>query len=205
MRKVSHLALGLSALVFSGVSLSAQEYSFGGQVSAALPAGPLSSKDWLDGKPGAGIGAHMVIGFQGGHAVVPRIDYTYFKKSESGVDRKVQMYQIGADYNYFLHGKVNEGPYLGAGLGFGSAKFELTGHGAFLERHPQLRLQLGGGRLDVHQELRHRTALHLEPLQARGGRFRPPGLHRQAHRGRAGHQCELHLPVLNWTALRNAG
>ena len=129
MRKIHHLALGLSALALSGGSLSAQEINYGGQVSAALPAGSLSSKDWLDGKPGAGIGAHMVIGFQGGHAIVPRVDYTYFKKSESGVDRKVQMYQIGADYNYFLHGKVNEGPYLGAGLGFGSAKFELTGHG----------------------------------------------------------------------------
>lgn len=129
MRKIHHLALGLSALVLSGSSLSAQEYSFGGQVSAAIPAGPLSSKDWVDGKPGAGIGAHMVIGFQGGHAIVPRIDYTYFKKSEGGIDRKVQMVQLGADYNYFLRGKVNEGPYLGAGLGFGSAKFELTGLG----------------------------------------------------------------------------
>lgn len=129
MRNPHHLALGLSALVLSGVSLSAQEYSFGGQVSAAIPAGPLSSKDWLDGKPGAGIGAHMVIGFQGGHAIVPRFDYTYFKKSESGVDRKVQTYQVGADYNYFLGGKVNEGPYVGAGLGFGASKFELTGRG----------------------------------------------------------------------------
>lgn len=129
MRKVHHLALGLSVLALSGASLSAQEYSFGGQVSAAIPAGPLSSKDWLDGKPGAGVGAHMVIGLQGGHAIVPRIDYTYFKKSVSGVDRKVQMFQIGADYNYFLRGKVNDGPYVGAGLGFGSAKFELTGLG----------------------------------------------------------------------------
>lgn len=130
MRQVHHLALGLSALVLSGPSLSAQEYSFGGQLSAVIPAGPLSSKDWLDSKPGAGVGAHMVIGFQGGHAIVPRIDYTYFKKSESGVDRKVQTYQIGADYNYFLGGKVNQGAYLGAGLGFGSAKFELTGLGS---------------------------------------------------------------------------
>lgn len=129
MRKVHHLALGLSALVLSGVSLSAQEFSFGGQVSVVLPAGPVSGKDWLDGKPGAGVGAHMLIGFQGGHAVVPRFDYIYFKKSESGLDRKVQMFQIGADYNYFLGGRVNEGPYVGAGLGFGSAKFQLTGLG----------------------------------------------------------------------------
>ena len=130
MRKIHHLALGLSALALSAGSLSAQEINFGGQVSAAIPAGPLSSKDWVDGKPGAGIGAHAIIGFQGGHAIVPRFDYTYFKKSEAGVDRKVQMYQFGADYNYFLGGKVNDGPYVGAGLGFGLAKFELSGLGS---------------------------------------------------------------------------
>jgi hypothetical protein len=130
MRKIHHLALGLSALALSGGSLSAQECNFGGQVSAAIPAGPLSSKDWVDGKPGAGIGVQAIIGFQGGHAIVPRFDYTYFKKSEAGVDRKVQMFQFGADYNYFLSGKVNDGPYVGAGLGFGSAKFELSGLGS---------------------------------------------------------------------------
>ncbi|GLH69724.1 hypothetical protein GETHPA_12570 [Geothrix rubra] len=129
MRKIHHLALGLSTLALSGVSLSAQQYSFGGQVSAAIPTGPLASKDWQDGKPGAGVGVHMVIDLQGGHALVPRLDYTRFKKSESGVDRKVQTYQFGVDYNYFLSGKVNMGPYLGAGIGFGRAKYELTGFG----------------------------------------------------------------------------
>jgi hypothetical protein len=89
----------------------------------------LSSKEWLDGKPGAGVGAHAIIGFEGGHALVPRVDYTYFKKSESGVDRKVQLYQFGVDYNYYLGGKVNEGPYLGAGFNIGMSKFELTGFG----------------------------------------------------------------------------
>lgn len=55
MRQVHHLALGLSALVLSSPSLSAQEYSFGGQLISVIPEGPLSSKDWLDGKPGAGV------------------------------------------------------------------------------------------------------------------------------------------------------
>ncbi len=129
MRKIHHLALGLSALALSGVSLSAQQYSFGGQVSAAIPTGPLASKDWQDGKLGAGVGLHVVIDLQGGHALVPRLDYSRFKKSESGVDRKVQTYQFGVDYNYFLSGKVNQGPYFGAGIGFAHAKFELTGLG----------------------------------------------------------------------------
>ena len=45
------------------------------------------------------------------------------------MDRKVQMYQLGADYNYFLSKQVNVGPYVGGGLGIGSTKFELTGDG----------------------------------------------------------------------------
>jgi hypothetical protein len=94
-----------------------------------LPAGPLSSTDWLDGKVGGGVGLHALIGFEGGHAIVPRFDYTYFKKSEDGVDRKVQMYQLGADYNYFLSKQVNSGPYVGGGLGVATTKFELTGFG----------------------------------------------------------------------------
>lgn len=130
MRQFHPLALGLSVLALTGVSLSAQQVIYGGQITAALPAGPLSNKEWLDGQVGGGAGFHALIGFEGGHAIVPRFDYTYFKKSEGGVDRKVQMYQIGADYNYFLGGKVNQGPYVGAGVGFGSAKFELTGLGS---------------------------------------------------------------------------
>jgi hypothetical protein len=42
------------------------------------------------------------------------------------------MYQLGADYNYFLSKQVNNGPSVGGGLGIGSTKFELTGFGAEL-------------------------------------------------------------------------
>lgn len=118
----------LVALV--GIPLAAQELmTYGGQVTASLPAGPLSSKDWLDGQVGGGVGVHALIGFPGGHAIVPRFDYTYYKKSEDGVDRKVQMYQLDADYNYFFSRHVNQGPYVGGGVGVGTTKFELTGLG----------------------------------------------------------------------------
>jgi len=129
MRYASNLLLGLSLAAMASAPLAAQELSYGGQVTASLPAGPLSSKDWLDGQLGGGAGVHMVIGFKGGHAIVPRFDYTYFKKSQDGWDRKVQLFQVGADYNYFLSGKVNEGPYAGAGIGYGSSKFERNGFG----------------------------------------------------------------------------
>jgi hypothetical protein len=104
--------------------------TYGGQVTASLPCGSLSSKDWLDGKLGGGAGVHALIGWAGGHALAPRFDYTYFKKSEDGVDRKAQMYMLGADYNYFLSKKVNEGFYVGGGLGIAATKFELSGKGS---------------------------------------------------------------------------
>jgi len=108
MNKRSLLGIGVLGLALAGIPLAAQAMTtFGGQVTASLPAGPLTSKDWLDGHVGGGLGLHALIGFEGGHAIVPRFDYTYFKKSEDGVDRKVQMYQLGADYNYFLSKQVN--------------------------------------------------------------------------------------------------
>jgi len=129
MRHRNTWGLGIAGLVLASWPLAAQELHYGGQVTASLPAGPLSSKDWLDGQVGGGVGVHMLIGFPNGHAIVPRFDYTYFKKSEDGVDRKAQMYQVGADYNYYFSRRVNEGPYVGGGVGFGVTKFELTGFG----------------------------------------------------------------------------
>ena len=88
MKIVSLLSIGALGLALVGIPLAAQEMTtFGGQITATLPAGPLSSKDWLDGQVGGGVGLHALIGFEGGHAIVPRFDYTYFKKSEDGVDQ----------------------------------------------------------------------------------------------------------------------
>ena len=130
MKFLTKGSLGLLALLVAQVPLAAQEVmTYGGQVTLALPTGGVSSKEWLDGKLGGGAGMHMLIGFAGGHAIVPRFDYTYIKKSEDGVDRKVKTCQLGADYNYFLGRKVNEGPYVGGGLGLAATKFELDGRG----------------------------------------------------------------------------
>jgi hypothetical protein len=137
MRYLSRWAFGLLGLSLAALPMAAQEVkTFGGQATISLPAGPLSSKDWLDGQVGGGVGLHGLFGFQGGHAVVPRFDYTYFKKDEGGVERKVQMYQLGVDYNYFLSRQVNNGPYVGGGLGVGAAKFQLDGLGASSDDTP---------------------------------------------------------------------
>jgi len=130
MKNLARLGFGLVGLSLVAWPLAAQEVvTFGGQATVSLPTGSLTGKDWLDGKVGGGVGLHALLGFGGGHAIVPRFDYTYFKKSEDGVDRKVQMYQLGADYNYFFSKEVNKGAYLLGGLGLGMTKFELSGRG----------------------------------------------------------------------------
>lgn len=125
MRHTPRFLLASAGLLFITAGLGAQEIKYGLQATMALPMSDLGEKQILDDAPGYGIGAHLVIGFQGGHAILPRLDYTYFEKSSP--TRKVQMLQIGADYNYFFSQQVNKGLYVGCGAGFGLAKFEILG------------------------------------------------------------------------------
>jgi len=108
--------------------LAVQDIRFGLQGTVAFPTSDLGDKGLLDKSLGYGLGAHVLVGFSGGHAIVPRLDYAYFEKSAP--TRKVQTVQLGADYNYFFSQKVNEGPYIGGGLGLGLAKFEVERPGA---------------------------------------------------------------------------
>lgn len=124
MKTIRRASLGLSALLLTTGALSAQDLRFGLQGTLAQPLSDLGDKGMLDDSLGYGLGAHLVIGFAGGHAIVPRLDYTYFEKS--GPTRKVQVLQVGADYNYFLSQQVDRGVYLGAGIGLGMAKFEMN-------------------------------------------------------------------------------
>src|SRR5512133_1454960 len=121
MKSSLSLAFCVTAALLASGPLSAQEIKFGLQGTLAYPTSDLGDRDLLDHSLGYGLGAHMVIGFPGGHAIVPRLDYTHFEKD----NRKVQLLQLGADYNYFFSQQVNRGAYLGAGLGFGLAKFEM--------------------------------------------------------------------------------
>lgn len=120
-------ALGLAGLLLAGGALQAQSTHFGLQGTLAYPTSDLGAKDLLDDSLGYGLGAHLVIGFAGGHAIVPRVDYAYFEKSNP--TRKVEVWQVGADYDYFLSGQVNQGAYVGAGLGLGLARFEVNAPG----------------------------------------------------------------------------
>lgn len=117
------LALCLTGAALASGQLNAQDIKFGLQGTIAYPTSDLGDKGLLDNSLGYGLGAHLVIGFPGGHAIVPRLDYTYFDKSSP--TRKVQMLQLGADYNYYFSKQVNRGCYVGTGAGFSMAKFEM--------------------------------------------------------------------------------
>lgn len=125
MRNLPKFLLATSGMFCVATGLGAQELHYGLQATLAYPLNDLGKKELLDDSLGYGLGAHMQIAFHGGHAIMPRIDYTYFDKSSP--TRKVQMLQVGADYNYFFSRQVNQGLYVGAGAGFGMAKFEVPG------------------------------------------------------------------------------
>lgn len=123
MKSPLRLVFCLTGLALVSSPLFAQDLKFGLQGTIAYPTSDLGDKGMLDKSLGYGLGAHMVIGFSGGHAIVPRLDYTYFEKTSP--TRKVQTLQLGADYNYYFSKQVNKGCYVGAGAGFGMAKFEM--------------------------------------------------------------------------------
>lgn len=123
MNNISRTLLATTGLALVGTGLSAQELRYGLQATVALPTGDIAKKDVLDDSLGYGLGAHMVIGFKGGHAIVPRVDYTHFEKGSP--TRKLDMFQVGADYNYYFSKVVNQGFYVGAGAGFGMTRFDL--------------------------------------------------------------------------------
>jgi hypothetical protein len=123
------------SLSAADLPFSAQDIRFGLQGTVAFPTSDLGDKGLLDKSLGYGLGAHALVGFSGGHALVPRLDYTYFEKSAP--TRKVQTLQLGADYNYFFSQKVNEGLYVGGGLGLGLAKFEVELPGASADDTPK--------------------------------------------------------------------
>lgn len=122
-----HRHLWCAALLGCGAfGLQAQDFAFGGQVTYAKPQGDIGGSDWLDGKAAVGGGLNLLLGWQGGHALVPRIDFVAFKRTESIGELKVETVKLGADYQFYFQGKAGEGPYVSGGLGFTETKFVFT-------------------------------------------------------------------------------
>ena len=100
----------------------AQDAKFGIQMTLSKPEGDLEAT--MDNKPGIGFGAHVLIDLRHGHAVVPRFDYTRFTREIDHAHNNISTMSLGADYNYYINARVNEGLYLTGGLAFNNIKAE---------------------------------------------------------------------------------
>ena len=112
MQTLSRLTLAI--LAAAALSLGAEAPRYGVQGLVNIPLGDL--KDYVDSKPGPGIGIHGTFDLGDGHMLRPRLDYSvYPEASFASVKRTASNLSLGGDYLYFIAGKP-EGLYLTAGL-----------------------------------------------------------------------------------------
>lgn len=116
---------GAALLLALGADAQAADTMFGGQLTLSKPQGDLGDSQRLDGKIGYGLGVHALVDLKNGHAILPRFDYTSYKRSGNGLDLVPKVWNYGVDYNYYINGKTNEGLYLAAGVGYSIARAEL--------------------------------------------------------------------------------
>ncbi|MGA2081408.1 MAG: outer membrane beta-barrel protein [Holophaga sp.] len=102
--------------------LQAQDLAFGGKFTVSDPMGDFGDSGFLNNRLGYGVGLQLAIPVPGG-ALVPRADYTAYKNS-GNYDARAQMLQVGVDYDYYFNHQGFAGPYVGAGLGYGSTEFK---------------------------------------------------------------------------------
>ena len=114
MTVLSRLTLA-SLVALSGAALSAQDVHFGVQGQVNIPMGDL--KDFVDSKPGVGVGVHGTFDLGSGSVLRPRFEYTVYPKATvNALDDKADNLNLGADYMYYIEGKSSEGLYFTGGL-----------------------------------------------------------------------------------------
>jgi hypothetical protein len=133
--------LTLASIVAAGAALSAQDAHFGVQGQVNIPLGDL--KDFVDSKPGLGVGVHGTFDLGSGSVIRPRFDYNVYPKATvHSLDNKADNVNLGADYLYYVDGKSTEGFYLTGGLSAVRWHFDTNG---FTEDTTRLGVALGGG------------------------------------------------------------
>jgi len=174
-------------------TISAQEFSFGAQMSLALPMGDAGEKDILNHRPGFGLGLHGLWNFYPGHALVPRIDITLFQRDRNGNDVLAGPFKdsitlkdikVGVDYNITIN---NAGLYGIAGAGYSSFEWAIewpasTNSGLARETKGGLYLSAGAGYVMTKHfiaEVRYSHAAYSgvgSSLGAAGRTFTAPAL-----------------------------
>jgi len=108
----------------------AQGVKTGFQLTISEPQGDLAATDQLNMKTGYGAGFSILVPLQNGVALVPRLDYVGYSRTQTvgsiDYDTKVSTWVGALDLEYFTSGKTNQGLYLAAGIGYGTGKFEMS-------------------------------------------------------------------------------
>lgn len=149
--KFTALAL-MTASLFSPRA-SAQDLKWGGQFTVSVPQGDNGDAQNLDGKPGFGLGVHVLVDLKNGHALLPRFDYLMYSNGSPdpnhwapGVALKYRLMMLGADYQYHFHGKPGQGPYVLGGLAYGDMEYKAERGGASITASDKAPVfALGGG------------------------------------------------------------
>ena len=106
--------LTLATLAAAALSLGAEAPRYGVQGLVNIPLGDL--KDYVDSKPGPGIGVHGTFDLGDGHMLRPRLDFSVFPEASfASLTQTASSLSLGGDYLYFIVGKT-EGLYLTGGL-----------------------------------------------------------------------------------------
>lgn len=107
-------SLSVLLTLATALSLQAEAPRYGVQGLVNIPLGDL--KDYVDSKPGAGVGIHGTFDMGDGHMLRPRMDYGTFPEAAFPTVKQTASYlDLGGDYLYFLAGKP-EGFYFTGGL-----------------------------------------------------------------------------------------
>ncbi|WP_243303259.1 outer membrane beta-barrel protein [Geothrix oryzisoli] len=114
--------LTLAVLAAAALSLRAEAPRYGVQGLVNIPLGDL--KDFVDSKPGPGVGVHGTFDLGDGHMLRPRLDYSVFPEASFGsLKQSAWDLSLGGDYLYFIAGKP-EGLYVTGGLAVVRWSFE---------------------------------------------------------------------------------
>jgi hypothetical protein len=104
----------LIILAAATLTLQAEAPRYGVQGLVNIPLGDL--KDFVDSKPGPGVGVHGTFDLGAGHMLRPRLDFSIYPEANLGtVHHKANVLSLGGDYLYFVAGKP-EGLYLTGGI-----------------------------------------------------------------------------------------
>jgi hypothetical protein len=119
--------------VLAAAALQAEAPRYGVQGLVNIPLADL--RDYVDSKPGPGIGIHGTFDLGDGHMVRPRLDYTIYPEAAfATVKQTATQASLGADYLYFLSGRP-EGLYLSGGVAAMRWSFETNAAGLRTSGH----------------------------------------------------------------------